>query len=89
MALGARGLRPRGGRRSEWAPAGSGEDGHVETDQSWVAWITKGDRVPYSREEVDFFAIVDGDLSVYMIPIHVVEGQSSVHVRRYTHYRLR
>ena len=57
-------------------------------DGSWVAWITKGDRVRYSREEVDWFGLVDGDLAVYMIPIDVVEGQSSVHLRHYEEYRL-
>ena len=57
-------------------------------DGSWVAWITKGDRVRYSREEVDWFGLVDGDLAVYMVPIDVVEGQSSVHLRHYDEYRL-
>lgn len=56
---------------------------------SWVAWITKGDRVPYSREEVDCFGIVDGDLAVHMVPIEVVEGQASLHLRHYEQYRLR
>lgn len=58
-------------------------------DGSWVAWITRGDRVPYSREEVDWFGVVDGELAVYMIPIDVVEGQASVHLRHYQDYRLR
>jgi hypothetical protein len=56
---------------------------------SWVAWITKGARTPYSRDEVDWFGVVDGDLSVYMIPIDAVEGQASVSLRRYEGYRLR
>ena len=43
----------------------------------------------YSAEEIDFFACVDGDFRLYLIPIGVVEGMLSVSLRKYEAYRVR
>lgn len=40
----------------------------------------------YSAEEVDFFACIDGDLELYLIPIEVVEGLASINLRKYRPY---
>ena len=58
--------------RSEYDPAGHG--GHR--------------RALYSSEEVDYFACIDGDLQLYLIPIEIVEGQASVQLRKYAPYRV-
>jgi PD-(D/E)XK nuclease superfamily protein len=42
----------------------------------------------YSAEEVDLFACVDGNGVVYMLPIHLVEGKTSISLRKYAMYRL-
>jgi hypothetical protein len=62
---------------------------------SWIVWITKQGRQPggntrvaYTREEIDYFGVVDPDRHVYMLPIEVVEGQSSVSLRKYESYRM-
>jgi hypothetical protein len=63
---------------------------------SWMVWITKGQggrrggntRVAYTREEIDYFGLVDPDRQVYMLPIELVEGQSSVSLRKYEGYRM-
>lgn len=58
--------------RSEYDPAGHG--GHR--------------RSVYSGEEIDYFACIDGDLQLYLIPIKVVEGRASISLRKYTSYRV-
>jgi hypothetical protein len=53
---------------------------------SWQVGIGRhsggGDRhnrkVPYSADEVDLFAIVDGDFSLYLIPIAAVAGRTTI-----------
>ena len=40
----------------------------------------------YSAEEIDFFACIDGDLQLYLIPIQVVEGFASINLRKYRPY---
>jgi hypothetical protein len=63
---------------------------------SWVASITKVRRGPtgarqrtaYTAEEVDYFAIVDAERQVYMLPIGLVEGQTAVSLRKYDAYRM-
>ena len=42
----------------------------------------------YSAEEVDFFACVDPRASVYLIPIGLVEGLTTIALRRYEGYRV-
>lgn len=62
---------------------------------TYICFITRSRYVPqsrwphrekYSREAVDAFGIVDGDLSVYMIPFDVVGDRSAIHVRRYERF---
>ena len=45
-------------------------------------------RASYSAEDIDFFACVDGDLQLYLIPIGVVEGRSTIQLRNYAAYRV-
>lgn len=40
----------------------------------------------YSAEEIDYFACIDGDLQLYVIPIDVVEGLLSIQLRKYAAY---
>lgn len=42
----------------------------------------------YSAEDIDYFACVDGDLQLYLIPIDVVEGRASIQLRKYDGYRV-
>jgi hypothetical protein len=42
----------------------------------------------YSSEEIDYFACVDGDFQLYLIPIAVVEGLASINLRKYEAYRV-
>lgn len=75
-------LGPLGLRRVQVKTATSKQEG------CWQAWITKAGRVPYTREEIDYFAVVDGDHDIYMIPITEVEGQTGLRLRHYAQYRL-
>ena len=43
----------------------------------------------YSAEEIDYFACIDGDLQLFLIPIEVVEGRFSIGLRKYDAYRVR
>jgi hypothetical protein len=40
----------------------------------------------YSSEEIDYFACIDGDLQLYLIPIEAVEGLASINLRKYRPY---
>jgi hypothetical protein len=68
---------------------------HVAHD-SWVVWITKrpaassgaGTRLAYTADEIDYFAVVDPEQQVYMLPIGLVGGQQSVTLRKYGEYRI-
>lgn len=42
----------------------------------------------YSSEEIDYFACIDGDFQLFLIPIRVVEGLGSISLRRYEAYRV-
>jgi hypothetical protein len=42
----------------------------------------------YSAEEIDYFACIDGDLQLYLIPIALVEGQAMIQLRKYAPYRV-
>ena len=42
--------------------------------------------VPYDPELIDWFFIVDGDLTVYLIPSQVIAGRVQILLRRYTRY---
>ena len=71
------------------------KSGTRRVNGSWTVWITRGGRASdgsarrrYSTDEIDYFGVVDGDQSVYMIPVQVVEGQTAISLRRYEQYRL-
>jgi len=42
--------------------------------------------VPYDPEVIDLFFIVDGDLTVYVIPSRAVGGRTQILLRSYTKY---
>ena len=42
----------------------------------------------YSSEEIDYFACIDGDLHLHLIPIAAVEGLRRISLRKYTAYRV-
>jgi hypothetical protein len=66
------------------------------SDGSWVVQISRQRRNPagvrrrsaYTEDEVDFFAVVDPEHEVYMLPIGLVEGQTTVSLRKYEDYRI-
>ena len=43
-------------------------------------------RVPYDPELIDWFFIVDGDLTIYLIPSRVIAGRVGILLRTYTKY---
>ncbi|HVV76884.1 MAG TPA: hypothetical protein VHC43_12685 [Mycobacteriales bacterium] len=45
-------------------------------------------RARYTAEEIDYFACVTFDQSIYLIPIAKVEGRAGISLRRYAAYRL-
>jgi len=42
--------------------------------------------VPYDPDELDFFFILDGDLTMYLIPSRVLAGRVQVLLRNYRKY---
>jgi hypothetical protein len=42
--------------------------------------------VPYDPELIDWFFIVDGDLTMYLIPSQVIAGRVQILLRTYTRY---
>jgi hypothetical protein len=42
--------------------------------------------VPYDPELIDWFLIVDGDLTIYLIPSRVIAGRVGILLRTYTKY---
>lgn len=64
---------------------------------SWVCSLVRSEyadvaggkrRAWYSPDEIDVFAIVDGEAEVYWIPIADVVGQGTLSLRRYGAYRV-
>lgn len=43
-------------------------------------------RTPYDPDVIDLFFIVDGDLTMYLIPSRVIAGRISILLRTYTQY---
>jgi len=43
-------------------------------------------RVPYDPELIDWFLILDGDLTMYLIPSRVIAGRVGILLRTYTKY---
>ena len=42
--------------------------------------------VPYDPELIDWFFIVDGDLTIYLIPALVIAGRVNILLHSYTKY---
>lgn len=40
-------------------------------------------RVPYTAQEIDYFVVVDGDLTLYLVPLEAVAGRTSICLRQY------
>jgi hypothetical protein len=60
-------------------------------DGSWIVWTGRTEqrrRVAYSADEIDYFGLVTGNREVYLVPVTLVEGQTSLCLRRYQQYRL-
>lgn len=64
---------------------------------SWQCSVTRSEyahvaggkrRAWYSQDDIDAFAIVDGDGEIYWIPIGDVVGQATLSLRRYGEYRV-
>lgn len=58
---------------------------------AWACKITHregGSTAWYTKQEIDYFGIVDGGQDVYMIPVEVVDGTGTIIVRRYDRYRI-
>lgn len=63
---------------------------------SWVCRLSRSEydrlghgghrQAVYSAEEIDYFACIDGDLQLYLIPVTVVEGLASINLRKYEPY---
>jgi PD-(D/E)XK endonuclease len=61
---------------------------------SWQASIGRhaggGDKhnrkVPYRPDEADLFAVIDGDFTIYLIPVAAVAGRVSVNLRSYSQF---
>jgi hypothetical protein len=72
------------------------KSGTYFADGSWRVSITKGQghrgnhgqRRPYTAQEIDYFAVVDGEQQVFMIPIDEVEGQKTLSLRKFEGYRI-
>ncbi len=47
-----------------------------------------GGVAPYDPDEVDYFFIVDGEGSLFLIPVSVVAGMVSVETSGYSDYRV-
>lgn len=43
-------------------------------------------RIPYDPESIDWFFIVDGDLTIYLIPSRIIAGRVGILLRSYTRY---
>jgi hypothetical protein len=59
--------------------------------ESWVVRIAGTRRrgvAAYSPDEIDHFFVLDGELSCYVIPLHVVGGLQVIHLRRYAAFRV-
>lgn len=62
----------------------------LRTGTSWtVSLSTTGkSRRTYAPDEVDQFFVIDGDLSYYLLPLHVVGGLTAIRLAAYEAYRL-
>lgn len=47
-----------------------------------------GEKTWYTKDDIDYFGVVDGDQQVYMIPVEVVDGTGTIIVRQYDAFRI-
>jgi hypothetical protein len=43
-------------------------------------------RIPYDPESIDWFFIVDGEMTIYIIPSRIIAGRVGILLRTYTKY---
>lgn len=62
----------------------------VRAGQSWTVWLsTTGNvRKTYDIDEIDYFFVIDGDVSMYLIPTSAVGGLHAITLSGYERYRL-
>jgi len=56
---------------------------------TWAARISSNrprGTVVYTPDEVDYFFVIDGELTCYLIPLAVVGGYQLIHLRRYAQF---
>jgi hypothetical protein len=60
----------------------------VKQGSSWAVWIsTSGkSRSTYDPDEIDYFFVIDGDLSFYLIPVAAVGGLTAIQLSAYRDY---
>jgi hypothetical protein len=63
----------------------------VRAGTSWTAWLstTRRGRTTYDVDEIDFFFVIAGDHSAYLIPSTVVGGLHAIQLSAYDAYRIR
>lgn len=68
---------------------------HTDKNNGWIAGIghhpdthakKQGRLLAYSPDEVDLFFIVDGDMTMYLIPSRAVAGRVTILLRTYKKY---
>jgi hypothetical protein len=58
----------------------------VRSGDSWTVWLSStrpGGRVPYDPDGIDYFFVIDGDLSYYLIPVRRVGGLQAIVLSAY------
>jgi hypothetical protein len=68
------------------------------TSASWACSLSRSEydltgsgghrQAVYSSEEIDYFACIDGDLQLHVIPIAAVGGLRNINLRKYAAYRV-
>ncbi|MFN2538564.1 MAG: group I intron-associated PD-(D/E)XK endonuclease [Mycobacteriales bacterium] len=70
---------------------------NMRVDGTWVCRLTHStyDAVlgrsvadVYTDDQIDMFGIVDGDLRIFVIPLHIVAGKSAIYLRHYERFRM-
>lgn len=64
------------------------------TKDGWLAQVSRrpysignnAPAIPYDPDEIDVFFVVDGDLTMYVIPMTAVGGRTSILLRAYKKY---
>ncbi|MBD8061327.1 hypothetical protein H9624_03195 [Actinomycetaceae bacterium Sa1BUA1] len=62
----------------------------VRTQGSWKVYLssTGKQRRTYKPDESDDFFVIDGGVSIYLIPYAAVGGLQAIHLKAYEEYRL-